>query len=183
MATNTNSRTIGTVNQAVKSNSKPKNKEKNPDHGKIIALLIDLGLLSKTQVQYASRVQSELRTGKPLLEIIKELKYLTEGQLRNALRENPLSIHIGDFLVELGLITNRDLGLVLQLQKKETPMRKLGELLVAHNLIEERKLIAELSLLLGFPFIEPDFPKIDPNLLKRGSITQYQAHSFFPVRL
>lgn len=183
MATNTTTETIGTVKQAVKSNSKPKNKEKTSDYGKIIALLTDVGLLTQTQVQYASRVQSKLRTKKTLLEIIKELNYLTEGQLRKVLRENPLSMHIGDFLVELGLITNRDLDLVLQLQKKETPKRKLGEVLVAHNIIEEHKLIAELSLLLGFPFIEPDFLKIDPNLFKRGSISQYQAHSFFPVRL
>ena len=116
MATNPIAETIGTVKQAVKSNSKPKNKEITSDYGKIIALLIDVGLLTKTQVQYASRVQSKLRTEKPLLEIIKELNYLTEGQLRKALSENPLSIHIGEFLVDLGLITNRDLGLVLQLQ-------------------------------------------------------------------
>ena len=127
MSTHTTTETIGTVKQAVKSNSIPKNKEKTSDYGKIIALLIDVGLLTQTQVQYASRVQSKLRTKKTLLEIIKELNYLTEGQLRKVLRENPLSMHIGDFLVELGLITNRDLDLVLQLQKKETPKRKLGE--------------------------------------------------------
>ncbi len=182
MAAKTTIETIGTVKQAVKNDSKPTKTAKTSDYGKIIALLVEVGLLTQTQVEYASRVQSKLRTEKPLLEIIKELNYLSEGQLRKALRENPLSIHIGDFLVELGLITNRDLDRVLQLQKRETPMRKLGEVLVAHNLIEERKLIAELSLLLGFPFIEPDFPKIDPNLLKRGPISQYQAHSFFPVR-
>ncbi len=56
MAAKTITGTIGTVKQAVKSDSKPENKEKTPDHGKIIALLIDVGLLTKTQVQYASRV-------------------------------------------------------------------------------------------------------------------------------
>jgi hypothetical protein len=56
MATNPIAETIGTVKQAVKSNSKPKNKEITSDYGKIIALLIDVGLLTKTQVQYASRV-------------------------------------------------------------------------------------------------------------------------------
>ena len=183
MAINTATENIGTAKHTVKSNSTPKDKDNPSDYGKIVALLMEVGLLTTTQVQYASRVQSKLRTEKPLLEIIKELNYLTDGQLRKALRENPLSIHLGDFLVELGLITNRDLDLVLQLQKKETPMRKLGEVLVAHNLIEERKLIAELSLLLGFPFIEPDVSKIDPNLFECGSIAQYQAHSFFPVRL
>ena len=100
MSTHTTTETIGTVKQAVKSKLKPKNKEKTSDYGKIIALLIDVGLLTQTQVQYASRVQSKLRTKKTLLEIIKELNYLTEGQLRKVLRENPLSMHIGDFLVE-----------------------------------------------------------------------------------
>jgi type IV pilus assembly protein PilB len=183
MATNSLTDSIGTVKQASKSNLKTKDKENKLDHGKIIALLIGLGLLTEKQVQYASRVQSKLRTEKPLLEIIKELNYLTEDQLRKAIRENPLPMRTGNFLVEVGLITSRDLDMALELQKKEAFKRKLGEILVAHNIIDEHKLIAELSLLFGFPFIEPDFLKIDPNLFKRGSISQYQTHNFVPVRL
>ncbi|HSO20303.1 MAG TPA: ATPase, T2SS/T4P/T4SS family, partial [Desulfosarcina sp.] len=152
------------------------------DYGKIIGLLIELGQLTQEQIRYALRVRSKIKTEKPLLEIIKELGYIDEEQIRRTLRENALSMRIGDFLVELGLIGPQDLELALRLQNEESPRRKLGEVLVAHNLIEERKLISVLSIQLGFPYIEPDFLKIDPELFKRGSVVQYQEHHFVPVR-
>ncbi len=151
-------------------------------YGKIIGLLIDDGVLNETQVAYAARIQTKVKSDKPLLEIIKELGYLTEEQLRLTLRNNKLSLRIGEFLVELGLIRAHDLELALQLQEEETPRRKLGEVLVAHNLLEERKLISVLSLQLGFPFIEPDLLKIDPDLFALGPVSQYRNHNFVPVR-
>lgn len=154
-----------------------------PDYGKIVGLLIEVGLLTEKQVQYALRVRSKIKSRKPLLEVIKELDYLSEDQIRETLRQNSFSLRIGDFLVEMGMIGPSDLELALKLQARETPKRKLGEVLVAHNLIEERKLISILSIQLGFPFIEPDFLKIDPELFKRGSVVQYQEHNFIPVRL
>ncbi|MFO7712829.1 GspE/PulE family protein [Desulfosarcina sp.] len=158
-------------------------KNESAQYGKIISLLIEVGQLNDKQVQYALRVQSKLKTDKPLLEIIKELGYLTEEQIRSTLREHAPSLRIGDFLVELGLISKEDLELALTLQQEETPRRKLGEVLVAHNLIEERKLISVLSLQLGFAFIEPDFLKIDPDLFSRGSVLRYQEHHFVPIRM
>jgi len=152
------------------------------EYGKIIGLLIDDGTLTEQQVQYAQRVQSKIKTEKPLLSIIKELDYLNDEQLRKTLRKHKLSLRIGEFLVELGLINQQDLELALQLQKEVAPKRKLGEVLVDHNLIEERQLIGVLSLQLGFPFIEPDLLKIDPDLFQQGSVAQYREHNFIPVR-
>jgi type IV pilus assembly protein PilB len=153
------------------------------DYGKIVGLLLEVGLLSEKQVQYALRVRSKIKSHKSLLEIIRELDYLSEDQIRETLRQNSPSLRIGEFLVEMGMIGQPDLELALKLQAEETPTRKLGEVLVAHNLIEERKLIGVLSIQLGFPFIDPDSLKIDPDLFKRGSISQYREHNFVPVRL
>jgi type IV pilus assembly protein PilB len=86
--------------------------------------------------------------------------------------------------VELGLIGDRDLELALQLQKEVAPKRKLGEVLVDHNLIEERQLIGVLSMQLGFPFIEPDLFKIDPDLFQAGfRCANTSEHNFIPVRI
>jgi type IV pilus assembly protein PilB len=163
--------------------SMPQDNEKKADFGFIINHLLNAELLSWEQVKYASRVQSKIKTDKSLLEIVKELNYLTEGQIRKAIAGNIPSMRIGDWLVELGLITHHDLDLALQLQNKETTKRKLGDVLVAHNLIEEHKLISAVSLQFDIPFIQPDLQEIDPNLLERGTIAQYQAHNFIPVRL
>lgn len=151
--------------------------------GKIIEFLLDAELLTQEQVQYALRLQSKIKTGKTLLEISKELGYVTEEQIQHTLQNDSLSLRIGDFLVELGLISEDDLEMALNLQQEEEPRRKLGEVLVAYNLIEERKLIKVLSLQLGFPFIEPDFLNSDPELFMRGPAERYQKHNFIPVRL
>ncbi|BBO89261.1 GspE/PulE family protein [Desulfosarcina ovata] len=151
-------------------------------YGKIVDLLIEIGMLTEEQVRYGLRVQSKIKTQKSLLEVIRELDYITDEQVRQALQKHTPSLRIGDFLVELGIIAPRDLEMALQLQKEEGHIRKLGEVLVAHNLIEERALIRVLSLQLGFPFIEPDSLKIDPELFKRGSVKLYERHFFIPVR-
>ncbi len=142
-----------------------------------------LSMLTDAQVKYAHRVQLKIRTPKPLLEIIKELGYLTDEQIQRALQDHAISLRIGDFLVEMGLITEHDLTLALDLQKQESPRRKLGEVLVANNLIEERKLIHVLSLQLGFPFIEPDALNVDAKLFWRGSVDVFKKHNFVPIGL
>ena len=151
--------------------------------GSIVQLLLAEGLLDQRQIDYARRVQSKLKVKKSLLEILKELEYVGDDQIRRALKTHALSIRIGDLLVELGMIKTDDLSLALKLQQEEQSRRKLGEVLVAHNLIEERKLINVLSLQLGFPQIDPDPASLDPELFKRGSIELYEYHHFIPVRM
>lgn len=152
-------------------------------YGRIVSLLIEVGKLTETQAKYALRVQSKIKSEKSLLEIIRELAYISDEEIRQVLQEKSPHLRIGDFLVEMGIIRSRDLTLALDLQAKEGHTRKLGEVLVAHNLIEERALIRVLSLQLGFPFIEPDQLKIDPALFSRGSVKAYEQHFFIPVRM
>ncbi len=158
--------------------------EKGTDaqRGKIVELLIENGTLTEEQVRYAQRIQGKIKADKTLLSIIRELNYLTEEQLQKTLRKNKLSLRIGEFLVELGLIKQQELELALNLQSEESPRRKLGEVLVDHNLIEEHKLIKALSLQLGFPLIGPDLSNIDPLIFKQGPTAQYLHHNFVPVR-
>jgi hypothetical protein len=47
-------------------------------HGEIAALLIEQGLLKNEQLAYAARVQSKLASPKPILDVIKELKLVTD---------------------------------------------------------------------------------------------------------
>ncbi|MCP3951659.1 MAG: Flp pilus assembly complex ATPase component [Desulfobacterales bacterium] len=152
-------------------------------HGEIAALLIEKGLLETEQLAYAARIQSKLSSPKPILDVIKELKLVTDEQIRSIIRSNLSAIKIGDLLIELGLITSDELQVALALQKEETPRKKLGEVLVDHNFLEEQKLIEVLSLQMGYPYIEPEFVHIDRVLLSRGSLQSYKAHNFIPIRV
>jgi len=152
-------------------------------HGEIAALLVEQGLLGEDQLVYAARIQSKLASPKPILDVIKELKLVTDDQIRSIIRSNLRTIRIGDLLIELGLITADDLQVALSIQKEETPRKKLGEVLVEHNFLEEQKLIEVLSLQMGYLYIEPEFIHIDRILFSKGMVQSYKDHNFIPIRV
>ena len=85
-------------------------------HGELIDILIKEDLLTEKQANHAARLRSKLTRPKPLLEIVKELDYVTDEQVTAAIRKNKLSMRIGSLLVELGLISEADLEAAFQLQ-------------------------------------------------------------------
>jgi len=152
-------------------------------HGEITALLVEQGFLTDEQVGYVTRIQSKLSNAKPILDVIKELELVTDEQIRGVIRSNISVIRIGDLLTELGFISSEDLQVALEMQNKETPPKKLGEVLIEHNFLEERKLIEVLSLQLGFACIEPEFTAIDRALFSKGALATYKTHNFIPIRV
>ena len=127
------------------------NEARTQDHGEVVKVLLLDNILTQKQLQYALRVHAKLKTPEPILNVLKELRYVTDEQIQQTIRNHIASIRIGSLLVELGLIKPADLEASLNIQATEKPKRKLGEVLVAHNFIDERKMIDVLSLQLGFP--------------------------------
>jgi len=152
------------------------------DFGEIVGILLREGFLTHQQIEYAARVRSKIHTSQSMLAVIKELRYITDEQIRKTIRENLAAVRIGDLLVELGLISHTDLEAGLNLQAEEKPKRKLGEVLVDHHFTDEQKLIEVLSLQLGFPFVEPEFADLDRTLFSKAPIKVYESHSFIPIR-
>lgn len=103
--------------------------------------LLKSGSLTDKQIEYACRVQSKLEAARPLLQVIKELEFITDEQIKAVLRKNPVSMRIGGLLVEMGHIEASDLHLALAIQKEEKSKRKIGEILVDNQLIEEQVLV------------------------------------------
>ena len=158
------------------------NESQPQDHGEVVKVLLLDKIFTQKQLQYALRVHAKLKTPEPILNVLKELKYVTDEQIHLTVRNHIASIRIGSLLVELGLIEPADLEAGLTLQATEKPKRKLGEVLVAHNFIDERKMIDVLSMQLGFPQIDPEFADIDRELLRRAPHPVCLAHNFIPVR-
>jgi type IV pilus assembly protein PilB len=151
-----------------KTPSKTGGKQPKTSHekkfGEIVAILLNEGLLSVEQAEYAARVRSKLPTPRSLLEVIKTLGYVNGEQIQQAIRSNKIAMRLGGLLVELGHISDKELAAASEIQVEEKSKRRLGEILVAHHFIEERKLVEVLSLQLGFPYVEPEFMEIDANL-------------------
>ena len=150
-------------------------------HGELIDILIKENLLTEKQAVHAGRLRSKLTRPKPLLEIVKELGYVTDEQVTAAIRKNKLSMRIGSLLVELGLISEADLEAAFQIQRASQTPQKLGEVLVKNNFIKEFKLLEALSLQLGYPFIDPRFTNLDPSLLHQVPPNYRAKGTYIPI--
>lgn len=150
-------------------------------HGELIDILIKEGLLTEKQAVHASRLRSKLTRPKPLLEIVKELEYVTDEQVTAAIRKNKLSMRIGSLLVELGLIGEADLEAAFQIQRTSQTSLKLGEVLVKNNFIKEFKLLEALSLQLGYPFVDPRFTSLDLSLLHQIPSACRAKGTYIPI--
>ena len=149
----------------------------------IVELLIAAGKLTREQVAYAQRIQSKLDAPRPILELLKELKFISEDHVKEVVRKIQAPVSLGNLLVELGYIREPDLDVALKIQAETKPRKRLGEILLERRLVDERTLIEVLSLQMGFPYVEPDFAEIDPKLFHRVPLKWYESHSFIPMRL
>lgn len=152
-----------------------------PVHGELIDILIKENLLTMDQAIHASRLRGKLVRSKPLLEIVKELGYVTDEQVTAAIRKNKLSMRIGSLLVELGLIKETDLEAAFEIQRTSPTPLKLGEVLVNNNFIREFKLLEALSLQLGYPFVDPRFLHLDNSLLHQVPSSYRAKNAYIPV--
>jgi type IV pilus assembly protein PilB len=149
----------------------------------LVELLVQGGQLTPDQVAYAKRIQSKLVSPKPLLDILKELKLITDEQVKQAVRTTDTPMGLGNLLVALGHLRESDLELALNIQSEARPRRRLGEILLERRLVGERTLIEVLSLQMGFPYVDPDYAEIDPKLFNRVPPKWYESHSFVPIQM
>jgi type IV pilus assembly protein PilB len=149
----------------------------------ISRVLVQGGHVTEEQIRYARRVQSKLPTQKTLVSVLKELEFITAGQLRDVLIANRLEVRIGDLLVELGHISLSDLGTAIRIQKESKGAKKLGEVLVESQFITEQRLLEVLSYQLGFQLVEPSPSDVDRELFHKAPPHWYRQHRFIPVKI
>ena len=153
-----------------------------PECGMITKLLLKENIISEQQLAYAVRVRSKLATSKTMIDTLLDLGYLTHDLLQSLLRNNRVSIRLGDFLVELGYLRESDLIQALGIQSESKGRKRLGEILVDRSFIEERKLLEALSYQLGYPLIELTFVAIDRTLLSVIPLSVCRELEMVPVR-
>lgn len=153
-----------------------------PENGMITKLLLKENIISDQQLAYAVRVRSKLTTPKTMIDTLLDLGYLSHDLLQSVLRNNRVSIRLGDFLVELGYLRDSDLKQALGIQSESKGRKRLGEILVDRSFIEERKLLEALSYQLGYPLIELTFVAIDRTLLSVIPLSACRELEMVPVR-
>jgi len=125
----------------------------------IISFLIKDKLLTDKQVEHATKVKSKIVSSKRILDVIKELKYITDDQIKQSLTQHKHTFRIGDLLIEFGYLTKEKLEAALEIKEAERnsekrEKRKLGEILIDQKFITEDDFLDLLSVQLGFPHID-----------------------------
>ncbi len=146
----------------------------------IVSCLVKEKLISDKQIQHAKKVKLKLVSTKRLIDVLKELNYVTEEQIKSALSNHSHSFRIGDLLVEFGYITNEKLAAALDIQSNSKDKR-LGEILLEQKFILEDDFLDLLSIQLGFLHIDPDVEEIDRDLLSKANIKWYRHYNILPL--
>lgn len=90
-------------------------------------------------------------------------------------------MRLGDILVSSGLITQRQLEEILQIQKKEA--KKLGELIIANGLLTETQILEVLEFQLGIPHVELKKYYINVKAAKMISENVARKHHLIPINI
>jgi type IV pilus assembly protein PilB len=154
--------------------------ENGQEFNPIIELLIREDFLEREQAEYARRVASRLPMAKPLCDVVRELGYVSDEQIRQTIRGNQGELRIGDLLGGLGYLTDDELSRALALQEQQGRQQKLGDILIQHKFLADEKLTEILALQLGLPVLELAAQEPDPGLLARGPVEYYEQYRFVP---
>ncbi|MEA2102657.1 MAG: ATPase, T2SS/T4P/T4SS family [Thermodesulfobacteriota bacterium] len=144
----------------------------------ICRFLLEEGVIDKDQLKRAQRIHSKLEEKKRLSDVLVQLGYVYESQIKEVMKKHKRHLRLGDFLIEMKFITNDQLKKALKLQKTEN--KRLGDVLVDAGMINELNLCKALSEQMDCPFIEPDLRIIDKKLLRQISVRYMKQHQFIP---
>ncbi len=149
--------------------------------GVIASILLEHNIINQEQVNYARRVQKKIATPKTMLQTLIDLGYTTNDKAKETLRLNKLNIRLGELLVELGYLTENDLRQALGMQKEFCGNKRLGEVLLDGGFIEERRLLEALSYQVGFPIFSINFSKLDKSLFSIIPVSICEEFNILPV--
>ena len=151
----------------------------NEEKLKLGDILIKEKLLTEEQLAETLKFQKEKEIYTPLGEICVASGYLSRHELKALLKKYHKKMHLGEVLLSLGVISDKQLEEAL-VNQKERKMR-LGELLVEMNIITEEELMEALSDHLDIPRIVPDPSLIDKSLLQGLSQKFLAASRIIPA--
>lgn len=156
------------------------NLNQDPELNKLGNMLVREGLLSFDGLQTALRYQQELELYKPLGKVCVDLKLISKQELQRFLRKHHKVLHLGEILVNMGLISQGQLKHVLEQQRVSGS--RFGALLVQGRIITQSQLVDALSLQLDLPRIVPAPELVDTALLNGLEEVFFRKNVCLPIQ-
>lgn len=142
-------------------------------------LLVEEGLITRSQLELALQEQQRQTAYRPLGQICLELNLISRHDLQSVLRRHQHGLYLGELLLNMGLLQQAELDHMLQLQKLEK--KRLGQLLVEHQVITEYQLIQALSVQLNIPHVVPRRELMDSQLVSQLDLDEAQLLGYLPL--
>src|SRR5262249_15826861 len=157
----------------------------NPDFSeRFESVLLSEGIITSDQLSQARKISDRLNGSGNLLDVLVDMHWVSRRHLDELIQRDRSRLRTAKILVARRLITDRDLAAALEAQKSTGPRpKRIGEILVEMNLIDERHVIEALSEKFGIPVIDPDISQIDTDLFAPVSIKYLRKQSALPIRL
>lgn len=142
-------------------------------------LLLNDDVVPPSSVRKAVRIQQRLGNNKLLSAVMVEIGLTTEDEHRRLIRRHGRKFRIGELVCELGYIS------LDQLHEAETVMmaskgKRIGQILLELEMINDRQLAQALSEQLSLPMIYLDLDMIDQNLPRTFGIGFMKANMMIP---
>jgi len=93
----------------------------------IVTVLLKEGLVQSKQLEYAERVRLKLGGQRTVLQVLKDLKYVDDLQIRDVIHRNRVSMKLGNLLLELGIVSEADLRRAFEIQKISQSPKKMAQ--------------------------------------------------------
>lgn len=145
----------------------------------LIDFLLEEGCITPVQLERARKVHARLEVKKRLSEVLIQLGYIYEKQIREVMKKHKKHLRLGDFLLEMSFITEEALDTALKIQRKDGSKR-LGEVLIEQGFINDFKLCQALGDQIECPYVEPDLKLISQVLFKRAPEKYLRSKLFLP---
>ncbi|MEM7404981.1 MAG: GspE/PulE family protein [Pseudomonadota bacterium] len=149
---------------------------------RLVALLLAAGSVTPSQVKLARRMLDKLEDTVSLLGVLRRMEAVDEAAIRAVVRANPNVVRFGEFLVELGVVSQDDVNTALNMSARQSGKQRLGEILVANRVLSEHRLFELLGDQLGLQVVEPNLDTVDRSLLERVNINWCHDSGVLPVR-
>ena len=144
--------------------------------GVFARILLQEGIIGERELDKACRVQKRLGNNKLLSSILLELNLFSEDDHRRILRKHGKNFRFGDLECEMGHITLEQLLEAIAIMKRK-PGKRIGEIMLEREFINERELAQGLSDQLALPLMHIDLEMLNLEVVKK------LGHSFLKKNL
>lgn len=146
------------------------------------SILVEEGVITEKDLNYAMRIQGKMEHEKSLGEVLISLSLCKRSDVKRILKAAKTRIPVGELLMENGVLSRSHLEEALEEQRQQKGLG-LGEILIQKGYINERDLLVAICEHKDIPFIEPNMAMLDEALLANFSFNYLMNKTVLPLAL